>query len=150
MEVDCRFNQVLEEIEAAAAEEGSSAKELVAWAKINARTLQRRNAETLFQQWEVKLRNAHDIKLLDISKLINQMGDFDSYLKDSRLVLEKVHHFGSSSTVFEERFQLGYPMLGMGRVLTDMKNKVDKSDLTWPMQHQDAPSFRSTEQPNPK
>ncbi len=182
MEFDYRFHQVLEEIEAAAVANGSSAKELVAWAKINARTLRCRNAKTLFRQWEAKLRNACDVKLLDIGKPINEMGDFDSSLEDSRHNLSRmvrmqdltVDHderhgkmelrktYGGEipeldwlpfsltkhnkslpvpkmrlnydtdeySTIFDECFRLGYPMQGMGRVLRDMKHKVEKSDLT--------------------
>ncbi len=83
MEFDFQFHQVLAEIEAAAVEQGSSTKELAAWARINATTLRHRNVEALHQQWEAKLRNACDVKLLDIGKLIKQTGDFDSSLKDS-------------------------------------------------------------------
>ncbi len=54
------------------------------------------------------------------------------------------------STIFEECFRLGYLMQGMGRVLTDIKHKVEKSDLTWPRQHRDAPGFRMPEKLNTK
>ncbi len=85
---DCRFEQVLKDIEARARERNQRAVELMAWAHINTTVLHQRNAEGLCKQWDNGGRKMEKMEENDIPKLIQKTGSFDTMNTDSEFNLD--------------------------------------------------------------
>ncbi len=87
---DCRFEDVLQEMEANAWDRSQRATELTAWVHINMTALRQRNAEALQRQWVKVGWKLEKLEQNGILKLIQKTWKFDNTNMDSQYNLDRM------------------------------------------------------------